>query len=119
MDDAKPRRDRLSFLDKELPPRFELRWVTVAPGGRRAYDEAEWRDALVIVERGPIELECLAGGRRAFQAGDILWLVGLPLRALHNPGSEPAVLAAVSRSDEFPVVVASTSESEILRRPTP
>ena len=119
MDDAKPRRDRLSFLDKKLPPQFELRWVTVPPGGRRAYDEAEWRDALVIVERGPIELECLAGGRRAFQAGDILWLVGLPLRALHNAGFEAAVLAAVSRSDEFSAPLASTPESEILRRPTP
>jgi quercetin dioxygenase-like cupin family protein len=119
MDDAKPRRDRLSFLDRDLPPQFQLRWVTVAPGDRRAYDEADWRDALVIVERGPIELECLAGGRRAFQSGDVLWLMGLPLRALHNTGSEPAVLAAVSRADEFPAALASTSESETLRRLTP
>jgi quercetin dioxygenase-like cupin family protein len=119
MDDANPRRERLSFLDRDPPPRFDVRWVTVAPGGRRPYDEADWRDALVIVERGPIELECTAGGRRSFKSGDIMWLVGLPLRALHNPGPEPAVLAAVSRSDEFSAVLPSTPESEISRRPTP
>ena len=33
----------------------------------------------------------------AFGRGDLLWLEGVPLRALHNPGAEPAVLVAVSR----------------------
>ena len=43
-----------------------------------------------------------AAGHR-FCAGDVLWLVGLPLRALHCCGSDPAVLLAVSRegTDEF------------------
>jgi hypothetical protein len=27
-----------------------------------------------------------------------MWLVGLPLVALHNPGPEPVLLAAVSRA---------------------
>ena len=49
-----------------------------------------------MVERGEIELECLAGNRLRCGAGAVLWLVGLPLRALHNRGSETAVLAAVS-----------------------
>ena len=76
--------------------------VTVAPGGERAYDEAEWRDALVIVEWGEIELECLGGSRHRFRCGDVLWLMGLPLRVLRNRGPAPAVLRAVSRrSDEF------------------
>jgi hypothetical protein len=35
--------------------------------------------------------------RRHFGCGDVLWLDGLPLRALHNPGRELAVLTAVSR----------------------
>jgi hypothetical protein len=87
----------ISFLGRRLPPRFELRVVTVAPGHRRDYDQAEWRDALVVVERGELELECLGGSRRCFRRGDVLWLEGLPLRALHNRGPEPAVLAAVSR----------------------
>jgi hypothetical protein len=77
---------------------FEMRLVAVAPGRTRAYDEAEWRGALVIVERGQIELESLSGGCRTFYRGDVLWLVGLPLRALHNRGPEPTLLVAVTRA---------------------
>jgi hypothetical protein len=98
--------DRVALLGGRLPPGFELRVVTVAPGQQRAYDQPEWRGGLVIVERGEIDLECLGGSRRRFGCGDVLWLDGLPLRALHNPGRELAVLTAVSRcpgqsTDEF------------------
>jgi len=97
------------LIGKRLPASFELRVLTVAPGGERAYDEAEWRDTLVVVERGEVELECLGGSRKRFRRGDVLWLAGLPLRALHNCGGEPTVLTAVSRrkSDEFPAVTPS------------
>lgn len=88
---------RLSFLDGPLPSRFRLFEVTLAPGGSRAYDEAEWSDALVVVERGEIELECAAGVRKRFPGGAVMWLEGIGLRTLHNPGSEPTVLVAVSR----------------------
>jgi len=85
-----------------LPASFEVRVVTVAAGGERPYDEAEWQDALVVVERGEIELECLGGSRHRFRRGDVLWLMGLPLRVLRNRGLVPTVLTAVSRrSDEF------------------
>jgi len=89
--------DRLSFIDRPLPASFDLRVFAVAPGHERLYDEAEWRGALVVLERGEIELECVAGGRLRCHAGAVLWLVGLPLRALCNPGPETALLAAVSR----------------------
>jgi hypothetical protein len=88
---------RLSLLGRRLPPSFELRVVTLAPGRARPFDQAEWRDALVVVERGEVELECLSGGRWRFPRGGVLWLVGLPLRALHNRGPEPVLLVAVSR----------------------
>ena len=93
----------LSFLGRPLPPSFELRVITIEPGGERAYDHAAWCGALVVMERGTIELETTTGGRYAFRRGDILWLERLPLRALRNCGSIPAVLAAVSRvrGDEF------------------
>jgi hypothetical protein len=95
--------DRLSFAGRSLPAAFELREIALAPGGERPYDEAEWRGALVVVERGQIELECLGGTRRRFGCGAVLWLAGLPLRSLHNRGTEPALIAAVVlRSDEFP-----------------
>ena len=56
-------------LHRLREPRFDRRAVTIAPGRSRAYDEHEWRDAIVVIERG----------------------------AIHNPGREPAVLAAIRR----------------------
>ena len=85
------------FLGRPLSPAFVLREVTVAAGEMKIYEEEEWRDALVVVETGRIELETKGGGRCGFRTGDMLCLVGLALRALHNPGPEPAVLMAVSR----------------------
>ncbi|WP_329092711.1 hypothetical protein [Streptosporangium sp. NBC_01469] len=84
-------------LPGRFGPSFDVRTVVVEPGGSRVHDEAEWRGAIVLLERGRIELVCSDGGRRAFGRGDVLWLEGLPVRALHNPGREPAVLLAISR----------------------
>jgi quercetin dioxygenase-like cupin family protein len=95
-------RSPLPFADRRLSPRFERRAVVIAPGCARAYHEAEWRDAIVIVESGQIELELVGPGRPCFERGDVLWLDGLPLRALHNRGSEPAVLVAVARRRPLP-----------------
>jgi len=85
----------------EEPAGFDLRTVEVEPGGARIYHEAEWRDSIVVVARGQIELECLGGSRYGVERGAVLWLVGLPLRALHNGGAEPAVLVAFSRAMSF------------------
>jgi hypothetical protein len=89
--------ERLSFLGRPLAPGFVLRVVVVAPGAQRAYDEDEWRDAIVVVEWGEIVLEPRAGRSYCFERGDVLWLQGLALRALRNRGREPAVLVAVAR----------------------
>lgn len=90
-------RDPLTFRGRRLGPSFVRREVVIAPGRSRPYDADEWRDALVVVEDGEVHLECRAGRRRPFVRGDVLWLTGLPLRALHNHGLEPAVLVAVTR----------------------
>ena len=79
------------------PRAFTRRELVLAPGDRRAYDPAEWHDALVVVKRGELDIECQAGGRMRFVPGDMLWFSGLPLRALTNDGLEPVVLVAVSR----------------------
>jgi quercetin dioxygenase-like cupin family protein len=100
--------DRLSFLGRRLPASFEIRLVAVAPGCDRAFDRAEWQDALVVVERGEIELECERGTHRRFARGAVLCFARLPLRTLRNPGAEPALLAAVSRR---PQPAISTDES--------
>ena len=95
MDDPGP--ERLSFLGRRLPAWAERRIVVVAPGHRLAYDQADWRDAVVVVEGGELEVEWLGGSCQRFVRGDLLCLGGLPLRALHNPGCEPTVLTVVSR----------------------
>ncbi len=88
---------RLSFLGRRLARPFERRVLVLAPGQSQPYDSGEWRGALVVVERGRIELVCLDGSRHYVRRGDILWLECLPLRALRNSGRVPAVLVAIAR----------------------
>jgi hypothetical protein len=88
---------RLSFLDRRPPPGFDLRYVHIAPGSHLPGNAEAWRDALVVVERGEIEIEGRSGVRRRFVAGDVLCFEGLSLRALHNRGTDEAVLSAVAR----------------------
>ena len=76
---------------------FTRRAVTVAPGVRRPFYPAEWRDALVLLRAGTIELESRGGTSARLTAGDLFWLDGVALQALHNPGAEEAVLVAVAR----------------------
>ncbi|QYG91923.1 hypothetical protein HC251_05360 [Iamia sp. SCSIO 61187] len=79
------------------PRRFAHRVVILAPGEARPYVAAEWTDALVVVADGAVELEGLGGERRRLARGAVLWLVGLPLRAVRNESHHPAVIVAVSR----------------------
>jgi quercetin dioxygenase-like cupin family protein len=88
---------RLPFTDGPLPGAFERRVIVVAPGGTRAFHPADWQDAIVVVERGCVEVEGIGGTRRSFGRGDVVYLDGLPVRRLHNHGAEAAVLIAVSR----------------------
>jgi quercetin dioxygenase-like cupin family protein len=82
----------------DVPPGFECRAVSVEPGGDRIYHDPEWRDALVLVARGEIELEWRDGRRCRLASGETFWLAGLPLRRIHNDGPETARLVAISRS---------------------
>jgi len=100
---------RPAFLGRRVPDAFDVRQIVLARGAERAIDEAEWRDVIVVVESGEIDLEGLGGSRRTFERGDVLWLGGLSLRLLHNCGGGPAVLIAVSRKngDEFSAALPS------------
>jgi hypothetical protein len=89
----------LTFLGRPISPSFELRAVTVGPGDSRTYDDAEWQGALVVLERGELELERRDGGRQPLHRGAVVCLASLPLRALHNPGREAALLGVVLRRD--------------------
>jgi hypothetical protein len=74
--------------------RQELR---IAPEDWHALVEAQWRGALVLLERGCVELHCLRGDVLLFCQGAVLCFDGTGARALHNPGTVPAVLAGYSR----------------------
>ena len=75
---------------------FQRRVVTLAPESWHPFVEDDWRDCLVLVERGEVELHS-CGGTRSFETGAVLWFTGLGLRVLHNPGRTDAVLVAISR----------------------
>lgn len=96
-----PRRSGVRALPCGPPPSAFRRWtVTVVAGRVLVYVEADWRDALVVVEHGVIELRCVLGGHRRFAAGSILWFDGLNLQSLHNPGPTDVVLLGLSRDRE-------------------
>jgi hypothetical protein len=77
--------------------RFTVTAVTLPPGSERAFREGEWRDALVLLAGGEIELESRGGGFLRLRRGAVLWLARLSLRTLRNPGAAAATLLAVSR----------------------
>lgn len=99
-DDGSP--GRLSFLDASVPSAFEVRFLVLQPGHAIAFLETEWCDALVVVERGELELEGPSGPAGRFLQGDVLCLVGLGLRTLRCLGHDPTLLAIVRRRRAAP-----------------
>ena len=75
---------------------FRRRVVELAPEEGLRIDAGPWRDAVVFVETGEVELECVAGERRRFASGAVLCFPPL-VRWLRNSGSESARLIAISR----------------------
>ncbi len=75
---------------------FRRRVVELAPEEELRIDAGSWRDAIVFVETGAVELECVAGECRRFASGAVLCFRP-PVRFLRNSGSESARLIAISR----------------------
>lgn len=76
---------------------FSRARVVIGPGEVRAHDDQEWVGALVLLRCGELELVTRAGARCRFEQGAVLWLTGLSLRALRNPGPHPAELSVFRR----------------------
>jgi quercetin dioxygenase-like cupin family protein len=91
------RQQRLSLLGRHHSLAFERRVVLLDPGAVHPVVPAEWRDALVELVQGEISLELSDGRRHPVADGDVLWLYGLPVRAVHNIGADVAVVVAVRR----------------------
>jgi hypothetical protein len=78
-------------------PAFRRRTVMIPAQATVPFVEEDWQNALVLIERGAVDLCCVRGGRRRFAEGAVLFFDGLGLTALHNPGVEEVVLVALSR----------------------
>jgi hypothetical protein len=89
-----------------LPDGFSRRILRVGPGLELGLERGGVRDAIVVVERGELELECRAGTCRRFGRGSMIPIARLPVTRLRSVGLGPLLLVAVSRApragtDEF------------------
>ena len=76
--------------------RFRRRVVELAADDELRIDAGAWCDAIVFLDTGEIEVECVAGERRRFSKGAVLCLVP-PAHILRNCGRDRARLIAISR----------------------
>jgi hypothetical protein len=89
--------DRISFLGAGAPRNLRLRRLILQPRDALEYHAAEWTDALVIVERGELQVECRSGAQASFAHGAVLAFAGLTVQCLRNAGTSPLVLSVLSR----------------------
>jgi hypothetical protein len=87
-------------LDLERLARDSLHFrrtvVELAPDEELRIESRLWRDAIVFLENGEIEVECAAGDSRPFAAVAVLCFPS-PVRLLRNRGNVSARLIAISR----------------------
>lgn len=87
----------IDALAHRTRPGFEQRVVEVPPGEAMAFDARRWRDAIVFVLDGELDVDCASGVGHRFGRGDILCFARLAVRALRNDGPTPALLLAIRR----------------------
>ncbi|MGI8869858.1 MAG: hypothetical protein ACR2F6_13675 [Mycobacteriales bacterium] len=71
--------------------------VELDPGEVLVVDAASWRDAIVFVTAGEIDVECASGAGRRFADGDILCFAQISVRAVRNRGRGQAHILVVRR----------------------
>jgi hypothetical protein len=89
--------DDISFAGRRCPAKFRRRTLTLLPSDAIDFVPADWADAVVVVERGALEVECSTGRCASFAEGAVLVFDGLALRRLRNAGGDPLVITALSR----------------------
>ncbi|MDT3443635.1 hypothetical protein [Pseudofrankia sp. BMG5.37] len=88
--------ERFSLEDFPCPAGFRVRSLHLEPHDAMDW-QADWAEALVVVEQGEMEIECASGARARFDAGAVLTFDGLSLRRLHNCGETRVVVTLLSR----------------------
>ncbi|MEO5985555.1 MAG: hypothetical protein ABIW50_00725 [Candidatus Limnocylindria bacterium] len=84
----------------DLPMGIERWRLALLPGIERPTGPDEWAGALVVVEQGTLEVECIGGGTEQFAPGNLLALGCLPVRALRNCGDEEMRLTVVRLANQ-------------------
>jgi hypothetical protein len=87
----------LRLLALALPPWFERRVITISPGEALEAGGSEWRDEIVSVEAGALDIVSVDGSVLHLDRGAVLWLDGVANVHLCGAGDEPTVLAAIRR----------------------
>ena len=80
-----------------LPAGFARRVFQVGPGLELGFVPG-LTNAIVVVERGELELEFRAGTCRRFGRGSMIPVARLPIAHLRCVSTEPLILVAVSRA---------------------
>jgi hypothetical protein len=78
---------------------FVRREIELGPAQELSSSLAAWRDAVVFLTEGEIELVCVAGERRRFTRGSVLCFAPT-VRGLRNCGAQRARLIAIARRPE-------------------
>jgi hypothetical protein len=96
--DVRDERDGpLSLLALALPPSFERRVVTIAVGDELGPGAASWRDEIVSVEAGALDVVGPDDLAVHLTTGAVLFLDGVAHIALRATGDVPTVLVAIRR----------------------
>jgi hypothetical protein len=86
-------------LDRELPTGFARSVIRLAPGTSLSCSEPLWRDALLVLGQGEVEIRTPDGSAGRFSTGAVMTVADVPLSVVHAVGREPAVLTAIRRCD--------------------
>ena len=85
------------FRSSRTIPGCRSTTTTIQPAHSLDYRESDWVGAVVVVMSGRLHLECWSGEGASFDEGAVLFLKGLKLRHITNPGLEPLVLKTIKR----------------------
>jgi hypothetical protein len=83
-----------------LPEGFSRHVFRLEPGVEVELEPGTLPDAIVLVERGSLELECQAGTTERFGCGSMIPIARLPFCRLRSLGPGPLVLVAVARASD-------------------
>lgn len=92
----------LDLRPLRLPAWLARREVRLPRGAALSAEEEPWRDEIVALEQGAIDVVGRCGRVVRFVAGAVLTFEGVPFAEVRCAGEEPAVLVAVRRSPRPP-----------------